>query len=378
MLVENNGKYKINTPEGYVDFVGIEKSNIPLEIFEIITENGIKLECTAKHIFVIDGIEKYACEFLPGHRLQRKDGKYEIVKFADYSGNFDFVYDIVGVNNKTYTFFANGIVSHNCNFLGSSQTLIDAEMLERISTIDPILYEHDYKLAIYERPERGISYVIGVDSGKGIGSDYSVAQVLKINSHNDIKQVAVFRDNEVSYHRFSQILIGIAEYYNDAMLMIENNEAGMGSQIAETIWYEFDYGNIVNLDKKGLGVRSSRTTKLAANMALKRYIENGWLEILDAPTLYELSRYEEVKPDIFKASGKGNDDCVTSLIWGIYYLTTDMYDGKDIEVKKISKENKISDSDGPIMMFDDNTTSPIQQGYSIEDFYSSNGDFSVF
>jgi hypothetical protein len=266
-----------------------------------------------------------------------------------------------------------------CKFLGSSQTLIDAEMLERIQTIDPIHFEYDHKMSIYERPIQDARYVIGVDSGKGIGSDYSVAQVLKVNAHNEVKQVAVFRANDVTYHKFSQILIAIAKYYNEAMLMIENNEAGMGLQVAETIWYEFDYGNIVNLDKKDLGVRSTRTTKLAANMAVKRYIENGWLEIVDAPTLSELSRYEEVKPDIFKASGKGHDDCVTSLIWGIYYLVSDMFDGKDISIKKIDKENEIKDTEGPIVFFDNNLVAPEHSNeISIDDFMSAPGDFNVF
>lgn len=263
-------------------------------------------------------------------------------------------------------------------FLGSSQTLIDATMLERMTTLDPLPeYEHtlDTAFSLYEKPIPGVSYVIGIDSGKGIGSDYSVAQVLRINSHNDVKQVAKYRSNEITYHKFSQIIIGIARYYNEAMLMIENNEAGMGLQVAEKIWYEFDYGNIVNLDKHDLGVRSTRTSKLAANMNLKRYIENGWLEIVDTSTVSELSRYEEIRPDIFKASGKGHDDCVTALIWAVYYLTTNMYDGVDISIKDIDDEFKITESEGPIVVFDN---IPEQQEYNQNDFMPQESDFNVF
>jgi hypothetical protein len=266
-------------------------------------------------------------------------------------------------------------------FLGSSQTLVDAEMLERMETIDPMPEEshsYDHHFSLYEKPVPGVSYVIGVDSGKGIGSDYSVAQVLRIDAHNKVKQVAIYRNNEITYHRFAQLLIGIAKYYNSAMLMIENNEAGMGNQVADTIWYEFDYGNIVNLDKHGLGVRATRTSKLAANMHLKRYIENGWLEICDSPTISELSRYEEIKPDIFKASGKGNDDCVMALLWGVYFLTTDQYDGVDIAVKTIDDEFKLKDYDGPIAVFDDHIPVQQNQDYTIEDFMGQESDFNVF
>ena len=266
-------------------------------------------------------------------------------------------------------------------FLGSSQTLVDAEMLERMATIDPMVEsEHtlDHYFSLYEKPVPGVHYVIGVDLGKGIGSDYSVAQVLRVDAHDKVKQVAIYRNNEITYHKFAQIIIGIAKYYNEAMLMIENNEAGMGVQVAEVIWYEFDYGNIINLDKNGLGVKSTRTSKLAANMHLKRYIENGWLEVVDMPTVSELSRYEEVRPDVFKASGKGHDDCVTALLWGVYYLTTDLFDGKDIDIKEIVAEYKLGDSEGPVVFFDNNLQSPSQHSYTVDDFMASPSDFDVF
>ena len=58
-----------------------------------------------------------------------------------------------------------------------------------------------------------------------------------------------------------------------------------------------------------------------------RNVHNGWLEIHDKRTIYELSRYVEVSPDVYHAEGQNeNDDCVTSLIWALYYLKTDYYD----------------------------------------------------
>lgn len=240
-------------------------------------------------------------------------------------------------------------------FLGSSDTLVESELLERLFSIDPMAEnEHtlDHHFLLYEKPEQDAKYVIGVDTGKGIGSDYSVAQILKINAYNDVEQVAVYRSNEISYHKYAQILIGLANYYNEAQLMIENNEAGTGNQVAEVIWYEFNYPYIVNLDKNGLGVRSTRTSKLAGNMLLKRYIENGWLKIVDTNTIYELSRYEEVKQDIFRASGKGHDDSVIALLWAVYFLQTDMYDGKDNTVKTIDKEYDMSQNQAAPMIMD--------------------------
>lgn len=385
MFVENKSRYKINTPNGYVDFKAIQKSPIKRDIFEIRTEEGSILKCTAQHLFVVDNIEKYACEFKIGDLLQSKTG-YEKVIFADFNNESDFVYDVVGVDNKKFIFFANNIVSHNCKFLGSASILVDADMLERMQTLDPldIPVKFNHNLLIYEHPIKGYKYVIGCDSGKGIGSDYSVLQILRIDAHNNVKQVAMYRCNTISYENFAQITVSLAKYYNDAFLMIENNEAGMGLEVAKKIWFEYDYGNMYNSTRKEKGVRSTRTTKLAANMNLKRYIENGWLEIVDSTTVRELSGYEEIRPDIFKAIGKNHDDCVTALIWACYFFTTNLYEEKDIEIKEVSDEYKLETPtkyEGPVFIHDNGVSRPPPseyQEYTEEMFQPQPGDFNVW
>jgi len=80
-------------------------------------------------------------------------------------------------------------------------------------------------------------------------------------------------------------------------------------------------------------------------MLLKRYLESGWLELFDRRTVYELSLYEEVRPDVFKASATEHDDAVTSLIWAIYFLITQHFDDRDLGIKSVDGKYRVSDDD---------------------------------
>jgi len=247
--------------------------------------------------------------------------------------------------------FNNNIAKFNqeygCRFLGSSDTLIDPEALERMVIRQPIDSKWNHALSIFEHPEKNATYVLGIDTGKGTGRDYSVVQVIRINGEHEIDQVAIYRENMISPHDFAQVCIGIAKYYNDAQMMIENN--GIGEALTQAIWYEYEYDNIINLDPKGLGVRSTSKSKLQANILLKRYIDEKYLNLKDEHTILELSKYVEVRPNVFQAeTSSTHDDCVTSLLWALYFLITPYFDGENLEVKTLDDQYDLSNS-GPIM-----------------------------
>lgn len=243
---------------------------------------------------------------------------------------------------------------YGCRFLGSTSTLIDPDVLERIEYKDPLTYKWNGVFKIFEKPEPNTLYILGIDTAKGTGRDYSVVQVLKIDGEKKIKQVAVYRNNKIDTHEFAQVCISISDYYNNAHMMIENNAEG--GETANVIWYEYENENILNCDAKGIGIRSTKKSKLAANLLIKRYIEAGWLELLDKDTVMELSRYIEVSglSQIFRAETRTtHDDCVTALLWGMYFITTEFFDGKDLEVKNIDEKYNIDDDDGGPMIFYD-------------------------
>ncbi len=250
---------------------------------------------------------------------------------------------------------------YEASFLGSSTTLIEPDVLERIQTKEPIDYKLGQYLSIYEHPIPGCNYVLGIDTAKGTSNDYSVIQVLKIINRTKLVQVAVYRCNTISTNNYAQTCIEVSKFYNEAVMMIENNDIGDG--VANTIWHTFEYDKIINCDPKGIGVRSTKKSKLEANLNLKRYMESGWLELFDKRTQYELSRYEEVegKINVFKAINNENDDAVTSLIWAVYFLITKFYED-ELEMyeglPEIERQNRIEDN-YPVMIIDNGGGMPI-------------------
>jgi len=248
---------------------------------------------------------------------------------------------------------------YGCKFLGSSSTLIDSDILEQIELKDPIDTKWTGLFNIYEEPKSGAVYVLGVDTGKGVGRDYSVIQVLKIVSSTEIYQVAVYRNNQISPQDFAQVCISVSEFYNNAQMMVENND--IGQTVCDTIWYEYECDRLLNFDtdvnkiRKNLelGIRSTRKTKLQANVLLKNYMEKEWLSICDQRTVYELSRYEEVRPNVFNAGRDDHDDCVTSLLWALFYVNTPYYEGFDMGNKTIDTKYRIDNDEEDDSIYDE-------------------------
>lgn len=259
---------------------------------------------------------------------------------------------------------------YNCKFIGSSSQLIEADALEELTPKEPIDISHySGALQIYEQPIEGEKYIIGVDPGKGSGNDYSVIQVLKISSVAEIKQVAVFRSNYIKVDKLVDITIGISDFYNECEVMAESND--VGELFCSELWNKKNFERLLNCDKKGLGVRATRKSKLEGNLLLKKYIENGWLSVCDKRTIYELSRYIEVSPNVFHAEGQNeNDDCVSSLIWALYYVTTDFFDGAEV---KSEDGEKNSFSNFAIM--DGSVIGNGFEDYNYGNSYNSYGDY---
>jgi hypothetical protein len=241
---------------------------------------------------------------------------------------------------------------YECKFLGAADSIIDSSTLESIQFTEPKMTKYSGALQIFEEPQQGCVYVIGADTGKGVEQDFSVAQIIKINNQNSLEQVAIYRNNMIAPHNFAQILISISEYYNNCGVLIESNDAS-GSLCCNSFWYEYECDRLINFDSKGLGIIATRANKPKAVLLMKNYLEEEKLIIHCKQTLYELSRFVEVRPNCFEAENRGvKDDCVTSLYWTIFYINSDLYDGRSDEVKQIEDQYKITDDDLPVMVFD--------------------------
>lgn len=251
------------------------------------------------------------------------------------------------------------LTEYGNRFLGSANLLVDPDKLEK--TIFQAYNDSKWNglLRIYKNPVPNKTYILGIDTAKGVGANYSVIQVIQINSEKDIEQVATYRNNKISPYDFAQVCIGVSDYYNNAQMMIENN-SDVGGMLTTILWYEYECDRLVNLDPNGLGVQSNRKTKLEANLLFKRYFENEWLKIVDKQTIYELGLYKEVTPTCYAADRHDTDDTITAILWALYFITTDFYDGKNTDIKNVDDKyiidddnNYDDDNDIPPTIFDE-------------------------
>jgi hypothetical protein len=220
-------------------------------------------------------------------------------------------------------------------FIGSTNTVISPDVLRVIlrKNVDPVMRDLNDRLLIWEKPKTDSLYVMGVDVAKGSGENYSVIQIIKIESVKPVGmvQVGVFYDNMTDIYDFADIIHRLSIYYNNAYIMVENNSEG--SAVVRRLWWEHENSNLVNSGSKevSLGIRASRSTKPKAVLLMKKIIEDGCLEIRHEKTLKELGSYIEEGGKFF---GKDlNDDLVSALYWACYIFEMDILD-ETFEFKK--------------------------------------------
>ncbi len=78
---------------------------------------------------------------------------------------------------------------------------------------------------------------MAVDVAKGRGQDYSTFNLLDVTA-NPFRQVAVYRNNTISPILFPDIIYKYASSYNDAMVVIESNDAGQ--VVCNGLYHELD------------------------------------------------------------------------------------------------------------------------------------------
>jgi hypothetical protein len=372
----------ILTPNGFKKFKGLRRLLKKCVKIGFNHSDISDIVVSLDHIFFVDNLPVKTDELSPGDMLtHKKYGNVKITSIQDIGEQY--VYDPVDVDGDN-TYYSGGLTSHNCSFIGSTATLIASEHLEKLSIQEPVTVKYNDLFKIYEEPKSNKKYILGVDVAEGVGGDYSVIQVLSINKDKQMEQVATYANNLIAPYDFAQICIGISDYYNNAEMLIENNN--VGAVLIQTIWYDYDIDRIINTDtKKGrreLGIKATTRTKARGTTNLKRCVENGWLKIVDEVTINELGAFEEVRPGVYKCGSEtGHDDHVMSLMWGCYFIETNHFEASGNEtVKRIDEEYVLTAA-----VFDDDmdyhsNNSPIDPFGNLSggDFGSSYSDFGDY
>lgn len=267
-----------------------------------------------------------------------------------------------------------------CEFLGSSNTLVDSRKLRMLSWKTPLKsFEH---FDIYEDPIKDHKYVITVDTSRGVGIDYSAFVVFDVT---DIpyKIVAKYRDNEISPLLYPNIIWRAGKYYNEAMVLVEVNDNGQ--QIADILFYDLEYEGVLltqNRGKQGIkvgggykvkpirGVKTTKQVKRIGCANLKTLIEEDKLLFNDYNLIYELFRFVEHNAT-YQAEEGEHDDMVMCCVLFAWLAHQRYFRNKtDTDVRsELWEENKeiIEDSITPFGIFNDNSP-PVSKISNPRDF----------
>lgn len=231
-----------------------------------------------------------------------------------------------------------------CEFQGSSDTLISSAKLSTFAWVEPAFYKNSFK--VYERVKSDRTYIITVDTGRGTGDDYSALSVFDV-TEAPYKQVAQYRNSEVSPMIYPNIIFNVAKTYNEAFLLIENND--LGQQVADILHYDLEYEHMfctVTMGRGGqkiavgmrknskLGVKTSAPMKSIGCSNLKSLLEGDQLLLSDFDTITELSTFIAVGKSYEAEKGR-NDDLVMTLVLFAWLCAQPMFkEMTDINIQK--------------------------------------------
>ena len=134
----------------------------------------------------------------------------------------------------------------DCDFITSGQSVVDGVILDEYREKhikEPIEKRGiDSNVWIWEPPNYTKDYVVCADVSRGDSTDYSAFHVLDIES---LEQVAEYK-GRMSTRDYGNLLVNIATEYNNALLVIENNNIGWAT-IQQTI--DRGYENLFYMSK---------------------------------------------------------------------------------------------------------------------------------
>ena len=219
-------------------------------------------------------------------------------------------------------------------FLEDGQTPIDTEVLEAMkSNARPpkiILEDGDYK--IWNEPQEGHLYTIGVDVSEGIGQAASVIQVFDITDLTKIEQVAVFHNNRIDPYTFAAKVLMVANQWGRPPLLIERNNTG--GQVIDALLYTHYYTNLIDyvpgkekITSHRRGIYAHTNSKYKGTMNWRYWVNVlRVVDIWDMATIQEIETYIRYPNGTWKKKPGENvwDDRVLAMIWSLFALDTDV------------------------------------------------------
>ena len=195
---------------------------------------------------------------------------------------------------------------------------------------DPDTWERG-SLHIWREPIEGRDYIIGVDAAEGMGEDNDNSCFEVIDAVT-CEQVAEFYSNTCPPHNFSQVVAMIGRMYNNALIIVESQSAGL--TVLEKLQHEFFYENLFECSQGGnsktlsVGIKTSRSTR-------PKFLETMQTRLINESIAIRSRRFiKELKGFIWNAQTKRaeatkgfHDDAIMALCLALY--------ARDVNIRQV-------------------------------------------
>jgi hypothetical protein len=366
-VIGNNG-ILVETPDGMKSFTGMQRIYRDC-YWHIITFSGLELKCSIKHpVKNESGNFVHASTLANGDRIQTKKG-LDVVVYSEYVNEPAYLYDLFDVGQSS-ELFTNDIVSHNCEFLGSSNTLISPEVLRRLVFHPPV--QQNSNLKVYLEPDQSRLYAMTVDVSRGLGGDFSAFVVWDI-TESPYKVAAVYRNNQISTLLFPEVVYSTCKRYNHCYALVEIND--LGQQVVDILHEDLEYENILYTQKSpnGMtevsqgfrqsstkGLRTTKSTKKIGCSNFKTLVENDKVELMDMDLIAELYRFVAIG-DTYKAEDGNDDLAMCGVLFGWLMTQQFIKEISNLDIRQrilLEKQRALDDEMLPFGMYDDGQPEP--------------------
>ncbi|MDK0617124.1 hypothetical protein P5F24_04210 [Clostridium perfringens] len=168
---------------------------------------------------------------------------------------------------------------------------------------------------MYQKPQAGKKYYIGVDTSEGVNKDSSTVVVL----NKDGEEIAMFKNNKIKPYQFAEFVNALGRYYNKAYLVVE--KASGGHSVIERLRYEYKYMNMCkyksydqfNRTITQIGFDTNAKTKGIIINDLREMFDKGALLINSEEILEEMKVFEIKDNGSMGAMSGYHDDLVMAI-----------------------------------------------------------------
>ena len=254
-----------------------------------------------------------------------------------------------------------------CEFLGSTNTLIHPSKIKSMAFLNPI--QSNAGLDMYEKPKEGHLYTVVCDVARGTQNDYSAFLVFDVTTV-PYRVVAKYRNNEIKPLLFPNIIHDVATAYNLAYTLVEVND--IGEQVASALQFDLEYENLIMASMRGragqvigggfsggkaqLGVRTTKAVKSLGCSNLKQIIETDKLIIQDYDLINEFSTFSQ-KGQSYEAEDGHTDDlamCCVIFAWLIQQTYFKELTDDDIRARMfLEQQHQLEQDMAPFGFIDD-------------------------